>query len=218
MIEQTANLDVGYVDSKGNTHTSVTFGRRLHGRDVFEAERTSGLSAENSALLYKAAATKFGELKFITAHAFLSLDELDLERVEVAYSKFMQASLEGRAVEFIDDCTVRLAFGIVRDGETYNTATFGYLTTGHDEVAAERAGLGSIGTACFLLGKEITKFSTSDGSKSLDTPLSMSIFEELDMDDILALKEASDNWQESLRNARLSERMRQQSEQPEAIN
>ena len=217
MIEQTAILDVGYVDRKGTSHTSVTFGRRLHGRDVFEAERASNLSAENSALLYRAAAIKFGELDFITVQAFLSLDKLDLERVDVAYNRFMQESLEGRAAEFIDDCTVRVPFGIVREGETYNTATFGYLTTGHDEVAAERAGFGSIGTTCFLLAREITKFSTSDGSKSLDTPLPMSLFEEMDIADILALKEASDNWQESLRDARANARLRE-SEQQDLVN
>ncbi len=144
--------------------------------------------------------------------AFLALDSLDLEMVDEGYTRFMQESLEGRAPEFIDEVTVRLPFGYVCEGITYDHVTFGNLTTGWDAVNAERRGYGSIARTCYLLGKEITRFSTADGSRVLDTPVAMSIFEALDLADILALKEASDKWQENLRAARAAELTRERAE------
>lgn len=219
-IEHQVILDVGYTDSKKNTHRKLTFGHRPLGRDLFEVERLSRNEADNIAALFKAAAVRFGELNHVSLNAFLSLDLLDRELVDEGYQIFLRASREGRAAEFIDAATVKLAFGYVRDGITYNRVTFGNMTTGWDEVNAERRSHLAIERSCYLLGCEITSFSSEDGSQVLETPLAMSIFAELDMDDILALKEASDRWQEHLRAERTLARQQDDQEQPatETIN
>jgi hypothetical protein len=197
-MEHTVHLVTGYTE-KGVTHAEVTFGRRLRGRQLFNISDQEG-GVEYGSRLYQAAVTRFGSLPSpIPLKAFLSLAAIDRELLEEGYNKFMQDSIGGRMSEAIDESTVKLPIGFQRGDLVYNVATFGNQLTGYDEMKAERQRVSAMEKTCFLLGMEITKFCTEDGAHSLETPIGLSVFDQMDVADLIALNQARGEWFESIR-------------------
>jgi hypothetical protein len=199
-MEHTVYLVTGYTE-KGVTHTEVTFGRRLRGRPLFDISAQAE-GVEYDSRLYQAAVTRFGSLPSpIPLKAFLSLAAIDRELLEEGYNKFMQDSMSGRMSEAIDESTIKLAIGFQQGDLLYNVVTFGNQLTGYDELKAERHRFSAMEKTCFLLGMEITKFSTEDGAHSLETPIGLSVFWQMDAIDLVALNQARGEWFESIRAA-----------------
>jgi hypothetical protein len=204
-FEKTIELLTGYTDKSGVTHKSVTFGRRLLGRDLFalDTDPQATLSTQHGSLIWAKSIISFGALKMpIPLSVLLDLDSLDRDDVEDAYNKFQLESAEGREVERINDSTVRLAFGFEREGLVYDVAEFGHLLTGRDEVAADKEFFVGSKRRCFLVGRQIKQLRQSDGQATIDGPILLSWFEELDAADIVTLLGAGEIFRQSLRRAR----------------
>ncbi|HEX8177847.1 MAG TPA: hypothetical protein VF543_22350 [Pyrinomonadaceae bacterium] len=211
-MQQSVKFLRGYTDENGKEHKSATIGRRIKGRDLFEIdEELKGLTPSVTDLpFYRAATVSFGELKEpFPMKAFLSLVSIDRERLVKAYEDFIRETSKEREVEIISDDTVRLAFGIERDGSIYNVAKFGYLLTGFDEIEADDKRYTGMKRVCYLLRKEIISFTTQDGALSLPCPLPMTVLEEMDMVDILALRETSLRYSDSFNEAAENEEVAQ---------
>ena len=198
----TANLLTGYTDKKGVVHKRVVFGKRLKGKEYFaiHSDPQSKIATQHGDLIARASIVKFGELSMpVPLNVLLSLDLVDREIIAEALEQFLQNSLEDRTIEYRDNETVRLAFGYDSNGLVYDLVTFGQMTNGYDEVEADRLGLEGAQRVCFLMGKQITKLSQSEGTSEFEGPISLNIFESLDALDIQALRVGAERWKQFFR-------------------
>ncbi len=191
----TITLENGFTDAKGVTHKELTFGYRLTGLDLVEIDRsTDGQSNEVVKFwTYKTTLTAFGTLhQAAFLGALLSLEDVELDEVEAGLAAFLTKA--GAAPEFISETVVRLAFGIVREGVTYNTVTFGNPLRGVELVEADRLNLSGVRRNFYLVGAQVSRISTGDGEQSIDGPLDIEAFYPMDADDVFALRNGAEMW------------------------
>jgi hypothetical protein len=201
-MEKTIELLTGYTDAKGVTHRSVTFGRRLRGRDLFalDSDPQAAVPTQHGDLICAKSITAFGALTMpVSLSVLLDLDSLDRDDLAAAYNEFQMASAEGREAEFLSDSTVRPAFGFEREGLRYDVVEFGHRLTGRDEVAADKERLDGAQRRCFLAGRQIAQLRQSDGTATIDGPIPLSWFEALDAADIWTLLGAAEIYRQSFR-------------------
>jgi hypothetical protein len=199
---RTITLSGGYTDKEGHIHRDVTFGRRLQGKDLFaiDSDKQANIPAQYDSLLMRPAITKFGELSLpVTLQALLSLAKPDREDLSDAFNQFQLETAGDRTPEYVSNNVVHLAFGFILNDITYNVVTFGRQCTGFDEVAADKEGLEGLGHECFLIGREIASLSQTDGSATVDGPIELQFFQEVDAADIANLRLASQLWRNSFR-------------------
>lgn len=202
----TIELDLGYTDKNGKTHTAVTFGKRITGKELFaiDEDPQSSLETQYDALIIRAKITKFGDLKMpVSLQTLLELDSLDREDLAEASNKFSDQAAGDRKVEYTAVGQVKLAFGYTRNDLTYDLVEFCNRLTGMDEVAADKLRLKGIRRALFLAGRQISKLAQSDGESVLEGPFDaeflMQIFESLDLTDVGAIRAAAEVWRYSFR-------------------
>lgn len=196
------HLSGGYRDTQGTRHQRVVFGKRPTGKELFaiDSDPQAGLSTQYNDLIIRVSITAFGKLTMpVPLTALLALDACDRDDLNEAYERFLNESLGDRKVDFPSDEMVKLAFGYEANGLTYDVATFGQMTTGYDLVEADRLGLDRTQRACFLIGKQITRLSQSEGTSVLEGPIGLNIFERLDAIDIHALQIGAAKWKSFFR-------------------
>jgi hypothetical protein len=130
-----------------------------------------------------------------------SLDSIDREDLFKASRAFSLQFLNGRKGEVIPPDKAKLAVGYEKNGIIYDMATFGNRITGYDAVEADNLELTETGyeRLCFLAGKQISQLSQSDGTFTLDAPIGLDVFEQLDIVDVLTLCSAAEVWRNSFR-------------------
>lgn len=223
MSEQThtITLEYGFTDANDKAHKTLTFGHRLTGDDLIDIDANTNSLSEQAVRYWTVAhtLTGFGELpRPQFRHALMSLDDFEFDEVEAAHDEYLSMSKNGAAAEFISESTVRLPFGIVRDGEAYNVVTFGNSTRGLDHVAAERLFGNGIRQTFYLIGRRILKIETQDGGKSIDGPLDVEAFDSMDADDIFTLRQADALWVASVRAKRTAGNESQPDQGGESVN
>lgn len=192
----------GYTDADGKEHREVTIGRRLTGRDMFALDDSplAEIATQRHSLIVSKGITKFGSLSIpVSLKTLLSLTRTDREDLIGTYNRFALESAGERQPEFLPGNKVRLAFGFNIGGILYDMAEFGNEITGYDEVDGDKLGLTGLSHACFLIGREITRLSQSDGTAVLEGRVELESFEELDAADIANLQIAAALWRDSFR-------------------
>lgn len=182
--------------------TRVTFGKRLTGGDLMRLDEDpqSDIPTQHQLLILRAGITGFGSLPIpVPLTTLLALDSVDIDDLVTAANAFDERGLDGRAPEFVSDSEVRLAIGFESNGLVYNHVRFGRRVTGNDLVAADKKGFKGLRRECFLMGREIASLETNAGGHSLDGPVEMQVFEQLDGGDIVTLRQASQIWRDSFR-------------------
>lgn len=209
MTEQRVKLELetGFTDAKGVAHRRLVFGKRLTGADVVRADKSYGRVSQTGfeAQACAAALVEFGTLApGEMPHALLSLDVIERAEVEAAYDRFLARSAPESPPEHISDDTVRLAFGVTRDGVTYTDVTFGRHLTGWDEVHADELHLSPVERNYYLLGRQVVRLAR--GETDVESELTLADFAAMDADDIAALKDADERWFEGVLAAHLNKR------------
>lgn len=202
ITSHTITLSGGYEDKSGRIHRDVTFGRRLQGKDLFalDSDNQASISTQYGSLLMRKAITKFGDLPIpVTLDVLLSLKKPDREDLSDEFNRFQVKTVGERQLEFVSDSVVHLVFGFILNDVVYDVITFGKQCNGYDEVAADKEGLEGIAKECFLIGREITLLSQREGSTTIDGPIELKFFEEVDAADIANLRLASQMWRNSFR-------------------
>ena len=193
--EHTIELIGGYTtpDNDGKTkttHRAVTFGRRLTTQELINLDNDpQGQNpTQYDDLVRRKMITKFGTMKMpVPLNALLSLDSLDRQDLSAAADKFMVESRGDSVAEIREDNEVKLRWGFDVGGTFYDVVQFGKLTTGKDSVDADALGRG-VARECFLIGKQITKILTSDGTASIDGAVGVESFFALDVEDFNQLR------------------------------
>lgn len=202
----TIELPIGYTDPQGVLHTTVTFGRRVLGRDLFalDDDEQGEIPTQRNDLLIRRAITRFEPFPMpVPLNILLGLDRLDRQEIIRSYNRFSQESAGGREAEAISTSQLKLAFGWTREGIVYDLVTFGKRLTGYDEKDADLLDLKGLRRACYFVGHEIVQISQSAGGPhKLEGAVEVKEFEELDGADITALMHASEVWGHSFRNRR----------------
>ncbi len=199
----TIELPFGYTDKEGKNHRSVTFGRRLPGREFFmiDHDGQGKSSTQYSDMIVRHAITAFGTLRMpVGQHILLGLKRVDREVLAEEHGRFMEDSMKGRSAELLSESTVRLAFGVERDGLVYDTIEFGKHITGNDEVEAHRQKLIGVKRECYLVGKQVIRMSSSENEQAvIEGPMTLSVFDVLDSSDIAPVLEGAARWRDSFR-------------------
>lgn len=180
----------GFTDKDGTVHREVEFGKRITAQDLMNLD--SDPQAQNptqySDLVRRKMIIKFGTLKTpVALNVLLSLDSLDREDLDAAAEKFLQISRGERTAEIRENGEIKLRFGFDVDGTFYDVVELGKLTTGKDSVDADALGQG-VARQCLLIGRQITKISTSDGAASIDGAVDVEKFYTLDAEDFNQLR------------------------------
>ena len=205
-FEHKIHIIEGYTttDKKTNEetiHTEVTFGKRLTAKDLMDLDNDpQGQNpTQYQDLVRRKMITKFGTLKMpVPLNILLSLDSIDREDLESAANYFLAMSRGDRTVEYLDNNQVKLAFGFEIDGTEYDLVQFGNRVNGNDEVKADAYGNG-VARRCFLIGRQISKISTSDGAASIDGQVALETFHSLDAESINILWVGAELFRQSFR-------------------
>lgn len=200
-FEHTIELIGGYTDKNEITHKEVTFGYRMNGLDVMnlDTDPQAKNPTQYNDLVRRKMITKFGTTAMpVPLTALLSLDSIDRDDLTTAAEKFLIGSRGERNSEFKSFDKVKLAFGFVIDGTEYDVISFGNRISGKDFVEADIFGNG-IAQTCFLIGKQISRISTSDGTASIDGQVSLDQFNTLDAESISILRAGAELFRQSFR-------------------
>jgi hypothetical protein len=201
-MEKKVELITGYKDKQGATHRSVTFGRRLRGRDLFalDTDPQATFATQHSSLVWAKSITAFGALSMpVALSVLLDLDSLDRDDLADAYNAFQRESAQGHEAEFVADNLVRLAFGFEREGVVYGLVEFGQRLTGRDEVDADKERLEGVARRCFMAGRAIKQLRQAEGAATIDGPIGLSWFEALDAADLVTILGAAEIFRQSFR-------------------
>lgn len=202
-MEHKIELITGYTDKKGVTHREVVFGKRLTTLDLIalDTDPQAQDPTQYNDLIRRKMITKFGGLSVpVGLNVLLSLDMIDREDLDRAADAFMAESRDGRTGETRDGNIVKLRFGFDIDGTMYDIAQFGALTTGRDEVEANKLSLEGVGRECLMIGRQIIALRTEDGTVAdLAGPVALKAFEKLDAEDLQLLRIGARFWRVSFR-------------------
>ncbi|HEY6334094.1 MAG TPA: hypothetical protein VI756_32565 [Blastocatellia bacterium] len=201
----TIELEIGYTE-KGVTHRSVTFGKRLTGKELFivDSDPRGGISTQYQHLLLRNAITEFGTLTMpIDMMVFQKMDSIDTDDLNTGFTKFQEGMLEGRGPEFLEGDRVKLAFGLEREGMVYDLVEFGRRLTGMDEIQADKKGyrVGTIQRVCYLAGRQVRRLAQSEGDLELPGEMEIETFRSLDVVDIQAIRLGAELFRQSFRRA-----------------
>jgi hypothetical protein len=191
-MEHTIELTFGYEDKDGTVHREVTFGRRVTVGDLIvldnDPRARNPVQYEDRTKLK--AITKFGTMKLpLKIDVLLGLNSIDRADVDTGFDTFCVESRGDREAAYPTEKSTQVYFGFEIDGEIYDVVEFGKLITGRDEVDAAAMSLAGIARECFLLGRRITRLSKSeDPIASIDGPLQLEAFTNLDAQDLLLLR------------------------------
>lgn len=193
-MEHKFELTFGYEDKDRKLHRDVTVGKRVTVGDVMvlDLDPRSERPTQRADMYRALSITRFGDLKMpVQLSVLLSLNSVDREDIENGVNRFFELSQGDRTFDYRSATEVRVLFGFDVNGEKYDVVEFGKLTTGRDEVDAEAKSLSGFGREAFLLGRMISKISTSDGTASIEGPLDLDMFKELDTADFQLLRQAA---------------------------
>ncbi len=174
MKSHSFELLYGFTDAEGVTHKKGVFGKRLTLGDIVRLDNNpQGQNpTQYSDLLLRSQITAFGTLKMpvnlITLLELNSIDRADLRREN---GVFLQAGREGKTAEYLSATEVKLFFGFTVGEIVYDVVEFGNLTTGKDEVEADKLELKGLAREAFLIGRQIKKVRSLDGKLELDAPI-----------------------------------------------
>lgn len=186
----------GFADEKGTKHTKVEIGNLTKAGEYFLFESIWEDFSETAlnAFLLSRAITKFGTLKTPVSESFLlNLLSTDLEDLGNALNEF---TAQNGTPQLYAQNTIKLIYGIEKDGVVYDLVEFGAHTKGFDEVQKERLNLSGNRGMAFLAGKEIVKLYQSEGEKSLNTGLDLEAFSQMYLIDVIGILEQSKIWNE----------------------
>lgn len=190
-MEHTIQLPFGYEDKKGVIHRDVIFSQRLTAGDfmLLDTDPQATNPTQYGDLVRRKMITKFGDLRLpVDLSVLLSLNSIDREELQIGADEFIRTS-RGKAVsEFMPDNRVRLYFGFEIDGTRYPVVEIGRMTTGRDEVEADRLSSRGITRECFLLGQMITRITTADSEATVEGPIKLELFNQLDAEDLNLLR------------------------------
>jgi hypothetical protein len=201
-MEHKITLQFGYTDKKGNVHKDVVFGKRLTVQDIvqIEGDPRSKNPTNYLDLIARASIVKFGSLKCPPLlDVLLDLNSIDREDIFVGMSSYLEQSKPTKEIDYTDDHKVLLNFGFAIGDSCYDIVEFGKLTTGRDEVEADRLKLTGVARECFMIDRQIKSISTTDGSANVELPLGMEMFEALDAEDFNMLRNGARAWRLSFR-------------------
>jgi len=203
MTTHTIELTAGYTDGDNATHSSVTFGKRLKGKDLFDMSDSPESNSKTQAALMMLAGsiTKFGSLTLpVPLSVLMSLSRADRRKLSKGYESFLNTSSNAHKSKSLSDDAIKLGFGLTLGQIVYDQVRFGRMLNGYDELQSDD--LDGWEQTCFLIGKEIVELSQSDGKHKIAGPISLEVFETADSRDIFALKEQEDKWLDSFRGER----------------
>lgn len=188
-------LKEGYVDESGDRHQIVELGIGVNAGEYFLYETLWGDASPTglTAYLIAGAITKFGTLKTpIATEIILSLKTPEFSKLASAFDKFTQ---QDGIPEKISHSTIRLIHGFVdKDGNKFDVAELGNITTGFDAVEVEKRGLSGIRAEALLAGRQIKKLLQSSGSEAIDGPLGYESINEMALIDVIGLTELAKEW------------------------
>ncbi|MDQ4119866.1 MAG: hypothetical protein M3209_00180 [Acidobacteriota bacterium] len=200
-LTKTIELFGGYTDRKGVLHKTVTFSRRPTMLDLFNIDSNpqSQIPTQYHDLLIRTMISKFGDLTMpVLVNVLLALDQYDREDLNEAADAFLRETRDDRTAEFIDDETVKLAFGVTIDGAHYDIVKFGNVLTGKDAAEADDYGAG-VRRACFEIGREIVELRSSEVDLTRAGGLAIDQFNTMDAEDYAVLQTAAVRWRASFR-------------------
>lgn len=200
-VEHTIELPIGCTiinpkTKKETFHSEVTFGKRLTVKDLIALDNDP--QAQNPTqyqdLLRRKMITKFGTLTMpVPLNVLLGLDVIDREDLEAAGNEFLRSSRGECTAEIRENHEVKLYFGFEIDGTLYDVVQFGNRITGKDEAEADVFGNGNA-RLCFLIGRQISRLSTSDGLASIEGKVAIENFNSLDAEDFNLLRTGAEMW------------------------
>jgi hypothetical protein len=193
-MEHKITLIFGHEDKNGDVHKDVTFGRRPTAGDMIllDTDPQAKSATQYTDLIMRRAITAFGSLRVPAGlDVTLGLNSIDRTDMQAGLDKFLELSREDRTSEFRDANTVKLRFGFNIDGTEYTVVEMNRITTGRDEADADALGISNprgIGYNCFMIGRRITRLTTEDGAATIDGPIGLDKFKDLDGEDLNLLR------------------------------
>lgn len=190
-MEHTIELPFGYEDKKGVIHREVTFSRRLTAGDLMllDNDPQAANPTQYGDLIRRRMITKFGGLRIpVDLSVLLSLNSIDRDELQSSADEFIRKGRGEAASEFLPESKVKMFFGFEIEGTRYPVAEIGRMNTGRDEVEADNVGTRGITRECFLLGRMITQIATPGGEASVEGPIKLDLFNDLDAEDLNLLR------------------------------
>ena len=201
-ITHEINLIGGYVDGSKIPHRRVVFGKRITCADLIrlDSDPQAQEPTQYQDAIVCLAITEWEPLRMPVALSIvLDLDSIDRDDLAAGYEDFQKNGVGDREAE-VSEKGAKLLFGFHIGDLDYTVVEFGRRLTGRDEVDADKRGLKpGVARMCFLVGRQISKISISDGSASVDGPIELEIFESLDGADVQLLRGAAELWRQSFR-------------------
>ncbi|MGH9944614.1 MAG: hypothetical protein ACRD9R_19890 [Pyrinomonadaceae bacterium] len=201
-MEKTIELIDGYTDPKKVSHREVVISKHLRGADLFaiDSDPQNTGPTVRECLILRAAITKFGGLKMpVAVSVLLALDSIDRDDLLDAYNQLQEEERGGRAAKILSDSKIQLALGYEHEGVRYDVVEFGSRITGQDFVEADALELDASRRAFFLVGRQVSTVSQSDGGLSTTGQLSLEACGKLCIHDLYALRGAAEIWRQSFR-------------------
>jgi len=191
----------GFTDKDGATHKKVVFGKRLTVKDlmILDTNPQAQNPTQYGDLIRRNMITEFGTMKMpVPITTLLSLNSIDREDLQITADSFVELGRGERTAEFLEDNKVKLPFGFIVGETEYDVIQFGNLTTGNDEVEADKFGQGLMRT-CFLIGRQISKISTNDETAAIEGQVDLTTFESLDAESLNLLRVGAELFRQSFR-------------------
>ena len=180
----------------GEPIRQVVFGKRPTAAEHIRLldDSQSDLDTQRGLLFARAAIISFGDNKRAPyLDELLRLKRADRVALMEGYADFLGKSADGRTTESLEDGTLRLAFGLVEDGQTCDLVELCNGSSeldGYQEVELERKHPGDFERSCVLLGHDIARVFHSDGAAAITGPLPLARIKQLDAVDLSALIDA----------------------------
>lgn len=205
MIEHKIKLIGGYLEkdrktTKETLHQEVVFGKRLTVKDLrlIDSNPQAKIPTMYQDLVRRQMITKFGTLRTpVPLTVLLSLDSIDRDDLSLASDKFLELGRSERDFEFLSNTKVKLPFGFIIGEIEYDVVEFGNRINGNDAVQADAyQGLSRL---CFLIGRQISKISTSDNTASIEGQVSLDDFDSLDAESVPMLEVSAEIFRQTFR-------------------
>ena len=201
-MEQKVTLNFGYEGRPGGPIRDLVVGRRVTGADLLrindEGDGQAGIQFQLAVLA--SAITEFGDFKMpVPPNVMLSLKRPDRRLIAKGYDALVRESSGGRKAQKLAPGRYRLERGFEFGETLYDVVEFGNHLSGFDELEADE--MSGFREVFFLLGKEITRLSQSEGAATKSGPLAVEDFETLYAEDAFALQRYEADWYDSFRPA-----------------